>query len=97
MVVKSGMLGTICGVHIPSNLWLLWVDLWQSQLHAINYQILWSGFSGWYGSHVPHFQSFLCPHDGVQSGYQGLVHRGQGLLQGVSCASVAGNHSVGLI
>ena len=97
MVPKSGMLATICGVHIPHDLWLLWADLWQSQLYAVNYQIHWSGFSGWYGSHVPHFQSYPCPCDGVQLGYQCLVHGGRGPLQGLSCASMVGSHSMGLI
>ena len=44
--LNSKMLGTICGVHIPSDLWLPWAYLCPFQLYDVNYQILWSGLSG---------------------------------------------------
>ena len=91
------VLEIIYEVQIPGDLWLLWVDLQQSKLYVTNDLVLWSGLSGWCGSHVPHSQNYPCPHDDICSEYQCLVHGGRIPLQGLSCASVVSSHSVCLV
>ena len=77
----SEALVIICEVHIPGN---SWADLWQSQLCAANYLFLWSGFSGWYGSHVPHSQKYPYPLGDILSEYQCPVH-GEGRIPSKGC------------
>ena len=95
---KSKMLKAICGVHIPSNLWISWADLQPFQLYGVNYWILWSGFFRlvWCSCST---LSKLSMSSGWYLGGTSESHSwvAGGLLQGLSSTSMVGSHSVGLI